>query len=447
MISKSWLTSFMDEHCSVGQPSLISRPLFRMRQIEDETNRMDGAARLEHESINDNAATVTAHNYTYDANDNRQTMTSTALIEAWCRSAGHDWREQVFGPVVTLLACVYKQLQGASARQVEDWIASFSPAEEASPRDGSDFCAARSRLPLQVFSSALRHVGQEASQASSLFLKGLRVWLVDGTTLRTPNTAQHEKEFGRSRNAVRNSRSPLARMVVLINAGCGAVLDLAVGPYLSSELALFKEILTRLPENGVIVGDTTYGSFLMLCLVRQRGSHVLARHNPTRRGERVKRFGRGDELHRWYRPLRSQVAWPELLASCPEYIDVRVITRKIERRGYRTWTLKDLDDADGRAPLQRRRTGGYLSAALGRGTRPAHAEERLRHGAAEREKSRRGAQGNPIHRAGAQLRADTHGLERQRTQRSESVASASAASGLQRAHGDSADDPLAAPER
>lgn len=264
----------------------------------------------------------------------------TALIETWCRTAGLDWREQVFGPVVTLLACIYKHLQRTSARQVEDWIASLSPAEECSPRDGSDFCAARSRLPLQVFSAALRHVGQEASLASSLFLKDLRVWLVDGTTLRTANTSQNEQYFGRSRNAARESRTPLARMVLLVNAGCGAVLDLAIGPYVSSELALFKDILTRLPSGGLIVGDTTYGSYMMLCLVQQRGSHMLARYNPARRAERIRRLGRGDELHRWHRPHASQVVWPELLATCPQYIDVRVIKWKVERRGYRTWTLQ-----------------------------------------------------------------------------------------------------------
>jgi hypothetical protein len=264
----------------------------------------------------------------------------TGLIESWCHLADHHWRVQVFCPVVTLLACVFKQLHRASARQVEDWIASLAPTSKKSLRDGADFCAARSRLPLSVFGAAVRHVGREATHNSSLFLRGLAVWLVDGTTLRTPNTPENEKFFGRSWNAARQSRTPLARMVVLVSAGCGAVLDLAIGPYLTSELALFKELLLRLPAGGLIVGDTTYGSYLMVSLVLQRGSHVLSRHNPSRRSRRIKRLGRGDEVQRWHRPAASQVSAPELLASCPDFIDMRVITARIERRGYRTWTLR-----------------------------------------------------------------------------------------------------------
>jgi hypothetical protein len=264
----------------------------------------------------------------------------TSAIEQWCCGEQHVWREQIWGPVVTLLACVWKQLKAtASAREVEDWIASLR-SECSSPRDGSDFCAARKRLPSNVFKHAVQHVGQAAAKESGLVFNGLQVWWLDGTTLRTPNTNANDAYFGRSCNSIRTSRSPILRMVLLVCAGCGAVLDLAIGPYVTSELALFGQLLKTLPADGLMVIDSGFATFSVLALVRRRDSHVLARARSGRRRQLLKRLGRGDELLNWSRPLLSKVVlWADQLKECPESLTVRMITRIIERRGYRSWKL------------------------------------------------------------------------------------------------------------
>jgi len=51
---------------------------------------------------------------------------STDAIERWCLAEGHEWRERRWGPAITVLACVWKQLKTASVRQVEDWATSLS---------------------------------------------------------------------------------------------------------------------------------------------------------------------------------------------------------------------------------------------------------------------------------------------------------------------------------
>ena len=266
----------------------------------------------------------------------------TALVEQWCREAGYAWRERVLGPVVTVLACVWKHLQPnvVSARDVEDGFAELARVGRDTTRSGSDFCQARSRLPLAVFREALQHVGDAASQAAGMLFHNLRVWVVDGTTLRTSNTAELESHFGRASNGKRASRSPVARLLVLICAGSGGVLNALTGSYVTSEMALFIRMLTVMPAGGLVVADRAYGSFLLCCLVPFRGSHLVARLRAERPNAKRKRLGYRDHLEEWKRPRREHSAFPELLMTCPKTIWVRVIERQVVRRGYKTWTLR-----------------------------------------------------------------------------------------------------------
>lgn len=266
----------------------------------------------------------------------------TALIEQWCRELDYRWRERVLGPMVTVLACIWKHMQPkvVSARDVEDGIAEWCRDCSGKLRSGSDFCQARGRLPQAVLQKAVQHVGHLATQSAGMLFHGLGVWLADGTTLRTPNTPELESHFGRSRNGARASRSPLARLLVLICAGSGAVLNVMTGSYVTSEQALFLQLLATLPAGGLIVADRAYGSFLLCCMVAFRGSHLLARLRTDRQNKKSKRLGYRDMLVEWKRPYRLHSAWPELLLLCPEVIQVRVIERQVVRRGYRTWTLR-----------------------------------------------------------------------------------------------------------
>lgn len=263
-----------------------------------------------------------------------------AFVNQWCHKAQHESRACVWGPMVTLLACVWKQLQAsASARQVEDWVASFCPAQSPSLRDGSDFCAARARLPLTIFESSIRHVGENVSASCSYKFHDLPVWLLDGTTLRTPNTSKNEAAFGRGRNAARASRSPILRLLILVCAGSGAVLDMAFGPFVTSEIALLWQMISRLPAGGLLIADRGFSSYLSFALVARQKAHLLSRHHATRHKWRVRRFSQGDEIREWSRPQLAYSAFPQMLQSCPKTLLVRVVTRNIRRRGYRDWKL------------------------------------------------------------------------------------------------------------
>jgi hypothetical protein len=265
---------------------------------------------------------------------------SADLVKQSCARANYEWRACLWNPLLTLLACIRKEQDGSSARQVEDWVATFAPLESSTSRDGKDFCAARSRLAFAVFYDVMQQVGRRATAQAGQYYRSLPVYIVDGTTLRTPNTTKNDTAFGRSRNKIRLSRTPIVRLLVLVCAGCGAVLASATGAYRTSELELFVKLLAGIPTSTLILADRGFCSFLLVGRIQYRGSYVLTRYHATRRGQKKKSFGRHEWLEEWDRPFAAQAAHPEFLLGLPETIQVRVITREIKRPGYRVWTLK-----------------------------------------------------------------------------------------------------------
>ena len=149
--------------------------------------------------------------------------------------------------------------------------------------------------------------------------------------------------FGRSVNRHRASRLPILRCVLLVCAGCAAVLDAALGSYHDSEQVLFAQLLERLEAGLLLVTGRGFSSFMAFWVVRQRESHLLCRHHQTRRGRRIQVLGFQDELQCWsckdVRFVRS-AAWLPWLAQVDADLWVRVLARQIVRKGYRTFTLR-----------------------------------------------------------------------------------------------------------
>ena len=268
----------------------------------------------------------------------RQMLTDGWILQ-YCRSIGHVWRCRRFCPVVSLLTCIWKQLGQFSARDVEDYVALLARTCDDTSRDGRDFCNARARLPLPLFQRAQELTGAMASNSAPRRYKHLRVALLDGTTLRTAATTANRKAFGSSTNQHGSSHSPVLRLALLLCAGCGAVLDLAFGPYTVSEARLFTLLISRLPSAMLVVGDTTACSFTIFAMALQRGSHLLCPLCPGRKRQVLRRLSRNDTLELWPRSTPAHVIYPQFLRELPAAIEVRVIERSIRRRGYRDYKV------------------------------------------------------------------------------------------------------------
>jgi hypothetical protein len=269
-----------------------------------------------------------------------QNLLSVEQVESWCKEVGYVWRDRIFGPMVTLLACIKKELEpGVSARQIEDWVASFDIGNPENLRDGHDFCDARKRLPLAIFERALHCVGNIAAAKARLSF-GLSVRNLDGTGLKAPRTEENCSAFGHSSSNLGKSVLPVVRLLCLICAATGAVIRVAMGSWKESEMRLLLGMLGSFPKNILVVGDTAFGSYLALEKLRAQDCHGLFRNHRTRRKECIERLGRGDELHLLHRPCPCDSAFPDLIRQTPRQQIVRIIRRMIHRKGYKSYELE-----------------------------------------------------------------------------------------------------------
>lgn len=269
----------------------------------------------------------------------REILTNERIAN-WCDRNRHVWRNCVFTPAVTLTACLVKHLQGNSTRQIEHAAIPVANVGESTP-DGADFCQARLRLPLPIFQKAVRLLANAAEQRGAALWRGHSVFFVDGTTAPLPRTKSNCAIFGFAPNQRGRSTLPIARMLLLVSAATGAVLDSVCAPYRFGELRLLRVIIARLSGPAVLIGDALFSAYWVLAMAAQRDCHFIcptphqrALNNP------LKRLGWRDELHRWDKPEKMPEGFPShQWKNIPEDLTIRVIRRTLRRRGYRDRTL------------------------------------------------------------------------------------------------------------
>lgn len=108
-------------------------------------------------------------------------------------------------------------------------------------------------------------------------LKETAVYVLDGTTLQVPHSAELAKAYPPPRNQHGVSHWPLIRMLVLQDVQTGLALRPHWGPMTESEQALALQAIPYLPAAAVLIGDRNFGVFGVAWAAQQRGHAVLIR--------------------------------------------------------------------------------------------------------------------------------------------------------------------------
>jgi hypothetical protein len=102
------------------------------------------------------------------------------------------------------------------------------------------------------------------------------VWPVDGTTVPMPETAA-------------NAVPPLG----LVCLGSGAIRDAAIDPYRGKggdEQSLLRSVPDWLEHGDLLLGDTYFATYFLLCTLRERGiDGVFEQQGARRRGTDFRR--------------------------------------------------------------------------------------------------------------------------------------------------------------
>ena len=254
-------------------------------------------------------------------------------------------RRRVFTPIVTFwsfLAQVLsptqpcretvRQVQAERHRRGRSRICSGTAA----------YCQARRRLPESILQGIWEAIAGDLSEVSSPKMpwQGLRVGVVDGTTMSMPDTAPNQAVWPQSRRQSPGCGFPIMKMVGLFSLATGAIHKVATGSLHDSEQALFCQLWSTL-INGfdLLLGDRGFGSFAMFGALNCCGLHGVFRLHQRRKinWHKGKRLGKYDRLVTWNKPDDRLMWW--LPMPVPQSLQIRILKVVVPIAGFRTRVL------------------------------------------------------------------------------------------------------------
>lgn len=211
-------------------------------------------------------------------------------------------RERTYAPTETLSMFLAQALSADRSCQkaVDDAAIKRLEAGLAPPSTHTGgYCRARRRLPTPMVTTLARYVGQSVSAQAlpAWHWRGRPVRLVDGTTLRMPDTPANQAAYPQPRSQQPGLGFPLCRMVAVVCLGSGTLLNAAIGRYQGKggdEQTLLRSILDTLQRGDLLLGDAFYATYFLLCALRERGIDAVFEQNGARR--RTTDFRRGQHL-------------------------------------------------------------------------------------------------------------------------------------------------------
>lgn len=277
-------------------------------------------------------------------------VVSPELILEICAAEGHRWRTRVLGPVETLQLFIVQVLHGNTSCAHVRVLGRFSFSRAA-------YCAARSRIPLRVYRALLRSTGKDLTghRHRLKLWRGHRLIGIDGSTFTMPWTDELWRRY-HWRVSDMGIEFPVARIVAVFDLVTGALLEMVPATMRDHEVVTAQPILDRLDPGDVVVADRLYCSANLISQLVIRGLHGVIRvpvnsrqvsfrpHRPHAKHHHwrgvqsrwIRRLGRHDQIVAWRKPLRrphhiSEAEW----ARMPEWIEVRELRYRVERRGFR----------------------------------------------------------------------------------------------------------------
>ena len=263
-----------------------------------------------------------------------------------CRGIGHEWRERVLGPAMTIHLLLLQLLSNVAMIRLHHL--------SKIPVSAAALCKARMRLPLQVLRELICRVGDKAPVA--LWKNRHRVVMVDGTTFLTQDTPQLARTFGKAQKPTVAYRGyPAPRMVMLVDWANGLIRRVIALPYARHELTVLRRLLAALRPGDLLLGDRGLISFAHLALMMQAGLHgcfrlprCLTVHGRGKgRCRRLQKLGKQDLLVSWGRPRRHKRRWlsDRRWKQLPQSLTLRQIAFRLCRPGFRSrwaWVITTL---------------------------------------------------------------------------------------------------------
>ncbi|NJN29031.1 MAG: IS4 family transposase [Synechococcales cyanobacterium RM1_1_8] len=255
---------------------------------------------------------------------------------------GVSYRQVLYTPMVVLWAWISQVLDedkslSNAVKRVTTWL--VAAGEEPPSGDTGGYSKARKRLPFSVLPPLLKRSadGLSAQVKPEQLWCGRRVKAYDGTSILMSDTAANQERYPQHRQK-EGCGFPIAKVVVWFCVVTGAVLEVAMAPFKTSEWELSRQLYATLSSEDVVVADRAYGTYVDLALVQSRGADGVFRKHQSRKCDfrRGRKLGIGDHLVSWQRPQKCPDSMTrEDFEALPTQLEVREVHLLLRRPGFR----------------------------------------------------------------------------------------------------------------
>ncbi|MGA4112190.1 IS4 family transposase [Ralstonia nicotianae] len=230
-----------------------------------------------------------------------------------------------------------------SISEVVDSLDLALPNESAALVSKSAITQARERIGQAPLAWLFKRTAQAwtLQDGARHAIKGLSLWAIDGTTLRTADSPANREHFGAQGYASGKVASyPQVRAVTLTAIPTHLVADIRFGRYDTNEMVYAKDLLPEIPDDSLTVFDRGFVSAEILCSLTMNGRnrHFLIPAKSNTRWEVIAGSAE-DAMVRMRTSPQARKKCPQL----PEYWDARAV-RTIDARGRERVLLTSLTD-------------------------------------------------------------------------------------------------------
>lgn len=254
-----------------------------------------------------------------------------------------QYRNCVFTPAVTLWAFLSqvlepdKSLRNAVSRVIT-WLSAAGATLPSS--DTGAYSKARSRLGEKIFQKLFRKTadGIESQVPESDLWCGRPVRALDGTSVLMSDTAENQDAYPQHSNQRQGCGFPIAKLVVMFSLCTGAVLNMMIAPFNTSELVMARDLYKLLEPRDVALADSAFGTYADMVLVQRAKADAVFRKQHARKTDfrRGKKLGIADHIVTWHQPKQPlQSMSREEFASLPETLSVREVHFQVYQKGFR----------------------------------------------------------------------------------------------------------------
>lgn len=109
--------------------------------------------------------------------------------------------------------------------------------------------------------------------------------ICDGSSVLTSDTPENQAVYPQHSNQAPGCGFPIAKIVVMFSLTTGAVMEILIAAFKTSEVVLARQLYHNLMPEDVVLADRAKGTYVDLVLVQSQQADAVFRKHQSRKSD------------------------------------------------------------------------------------------------------------------------------------------------------------------